>query len=357
MATTSVLLVDDRVAVAELAGELDLDGDPAPVLDRVLGDLPGVGGGAAGDDHDLVDRAQHRLVDAQLVEHQLAVGVRAAQQGVGDGLRLLVDLLVHEDGKPPFSAAEASQSTWYRWSAAGAPSKPVTSTASGVMVTIWSWPELERLAGVRDEGRDVGAEEVLAVAEADHQRGVAAGADDHVGVVGVHGEQRERALEAAADRAHGVGQVAEVGVGLPTRCAATSVSVSERELDALGQQLGLERREVLDDAVVDQRERARRRSGAGARWRRWGRRGWPSGCARSPVTPAGSGCSVELLVEVGQLAGVLGDAQPPSGLDERDARGVVAAVLQPAQTLQDDVQRIGAVNWADVPDDSTHGRA
>ncbi|MPM70208.1 hypothetical protein SDC9_117161 [bioreactor metagenome] len=52
------LRIDDRIAVAELGGHLDLAGHPRPVLDGVFGDHPGVVGGAAGDDHDLVDTAQ-----------------------------------------------------------------------------------------------------------------------------------------------------------------------------------------------------------------------------------------------------------------------------------------------------------
>ncbi len=56
--TTRRALVDDRVAVAELVGEGDLDGDAGPVLDGVLGDHAGVGGGAARDDGDAVDVAQ-----------------------------------------------------------------------------------------------------------------------------------------------------------------------------------------------------------------------------------------------------------------------------------------------------------
>ena len=57
-------LVDDRVAVAELVGQVDLTGDPGPVLDGVLGDHSGIGSGTARDDHDLVDGAKLRLVHA-----------------------------------------------------------------------------------------------------------------------------------------------------------------------------------------------------------------------------------------------------------------------------------------------------
>ena len=72
------LLADNRVAVTELVGELDLHGDAAPVLDGILGDVPGVGGGAAGDDDDLVDAAQDGGVDAHLVELELTALVDAA---------------------------------------------------------------------------------------------------------------------------------------------------------------------------------------------------------------------------------------------------------------------------------------
>ncbi len=45
-----------------------------------------------------------------------------------------------KDENPPFSAAAASQSTVYRFASAGLPSKSVTSTDVGVIVTIWSCP-------------------------------------------------------------------------------------------------------------------------------------------------------------------------------------------------------------------------
>ena len=99
IATTSVFSLTTGIAVAELVGEFDLDGHAAPVLDRVLGDLAGVGGGAAGDDDDLVDGLEHGLVDVHLIEGELAVDVEAAQQGIRDGLWLVVDLLVHEGGE------------------------------------------------------------------------------------------------------------------------------------------------------------------------------------------------------------------------------------------------------------------
>ena len=61
------LFVYDRIAVAELVGELDFYRDTAPVLNGVLGYVTGVGGGAASNHDDLVHAAQHRGVDTHFV--------------------------------------------------------------------------------------------------------------------------------------------------------------------------------------------------------------------------------------------------------------------------------------------------
>ena len=56
-------LVHNGVPVPELVGQLHLGGDTAPVFDRIPGHHAGIGGRAAGNDNDLVDAAQHGLVD------------------------------------------------------------------------------------------------------------------------------------------------------------------------------------------------------------------------------------------------------------------------------------------------------
>ena len=73
--------------------------------------------------------------------------------------------------------------------------------------------ELDRLAGELDEGGDVAAEEHLALADAEDQRRVAAGADDDVRVVGVDDNQRER-----ADAARGT-TARTASASEPSRCA------------------------------------------------------------------------------------------------------------------------------------------
>ena len=163
------------------------------MLDGVLGDHAGVGRGAAGDDDHLVDRAQVLLGDPQLVQDQAAVSSVRPSRVSADRVRLVVDLLLHEGvvaallggGGVPVDVVVLALGR----RAVEADDRGALGGDRHDLVLA----ELERLAGVPDEGGDVGAEEVLAVAEADDQRAVAAGADDHAGLVGVHGQQREGA--------------------------------------------------------------------------------------------------------------------------------------------------------------------
>ena len=167
----------DRVAVAELVGQLDLARDAGPVLDRVLRDEPGVERRAARDDDDLVDLAQLVVGDPHLVELEPAVLVVPAEQRVGDRPRLLEDLLAHEPvvavllrgGEVPVDVVAVALDG----DAVEADHGDAVAGDRDDLVL----PELQRLAGVLDERRHVGADEVLALAQADHQRRVTAGRD------------------------------------------------------------------------------------------------------------------------------------------------------------------------------------
>ena len=211
--------------------------------------------------------------------------------------------------------------------------------------------ELHRLAGVLDEGGDVGAEEVLALPDADHERAVAAGRDDPVGVLGVDGDEREGTLEAAADVLHGDRQV-DTRLELLLQQVRRHLGVGVGgHLDALGLEALAQLGEVLDDPVVHERDAALAaevRVGVAV-----GRR-----AVRGPAGVADAGGHLRQrgvgdgLLEVGQLAGLLVGQQRPVE-HERDPGGVVAAVLEPSQALDHHVLRR---LLADVAHDSAHGR-
>jgi hypothetical protein len=101
---------DDRVAVAELAGESTSTGMRARPSISSSPSSDGVPRGAAGDDDDALDRSPTLELDLVEVARRRARGPRG-RAGCRDRPRLLVDLLEHEVRKPCFSAACGLQST------------------------------------------------------------------------------------------------------------------------------------------------------------------------------------------------------------------------------------------------------
>ena len=290
--------------------------------------------------------------DADLVQGQLTVGVVTTQQGVGDGLRLLVDLLAHEPveavllGRGDVPVDVVRLEAGRRGAVEVGDLDLVAGHLDDLVVA-----ELDGLTGELEEGGDIGAEEVLALADADDQRAGAAGGDDAVGILGVDGDQGEGALQAGGDGAHGVDdgralvdELAEqLGGGLGVGLAL--------ELDAGGLELGAQLGEVLDDAVVHQRDtagladvRVRVLVGRAAM-------GGPTGVTDALVA-LGDRIGLELGIQVGDLAGLLGPVDLALGLDGEAGR-VIATVLKAAKAFDDD--GLGATR-PDVTHNSTHGK-
>ena len=166
----------DRVAVAELRGQLDLDRDPGPVLDGVLRDHAGIERRPTRHDDDLVDVAQFLLREPHLVELQrrrLAVRRPSSESATARGCSKIS--LRMNQSKPSFSAADRSQSTWIAAALARRTVEVgdldrVPGDRHDLVLA-----ELERLAGVLDEGGHVGAEEVLTLARARRPAGSCGG--------------------------------------------------------------------------------------------------------------------------------------------------------------------------------------
>jgi len=120
---------------------------------------------------------------------------------------------------------------------------------------------------------------------------------------------------------------------------------------AFGQQPVLQLAVVLDDPVVDQRQLAGAIGvGMGVDVVR-AAVGGPAGVGDARV--AGRRATVELLGEVAELAGLFLHEDVTGIGQQRDARRVIAAVLQAAQPVQQDGRR---VTRADVTDDAAHER-
>ena len=179
------VVADDGVAVAELVGELDVDRYPRPLLDRVLADGAGVRGRAAGDDDDALDAGEQLVESVELGDDHLAVA-RASEDGVRDRLGLFADLLGHEARPAALVGGRGIPQHFERLDLDGVAVEVGHRDALGRDRDDLVLTDRERVAGVFDERGDVRSEEVLALAQSDHEGRVAAGADDEAGVVLVH---------------------------------------------------------------------------------------------------------------------------------------------------------------------------
>ena len=128
------------------------------------------------------------------------------------------------------------------------------------------------------------------------------------------------------------------------RCATTSVSVSLVKTRPAARDLALQRLEILDDAVVDDGDALGRvRMGI-----RFGRR-----AVRRPARVADAGRAGERLglqprLEIDELAAGA-PARQLAILERGDAGGIVAAIFEPLQRIDDERRDRLAAQNADNP--------
>ena len=177
-----------------------------------------------------------------------------------------------------------------------------------------------------------------------------ANADEHVGLVVVDGDDREVALELQIDARQRPREIAlvllleqvddDLGVGLGRELVAADGEILA-QLDV-----------VLDDPVEDNREPAGLATGERMRVLLGDAAvGGPARVAE-PVARVGA-VRTGRLDEVAQVADGA-DVLERVVLAQREPRGVVAAVLEPAQAFEQ--QRLGFTR-SDVSDDSAHVRS
>ena len=229
------------------------------------------------------------------------------------------------------------------------------------VITASSVVHVDDIPGIGQQGRHIGGQEVLALTAAQQQRGVLPGGDDAVRRVGADDAQGIRALHGGEHTVHRLEYVAaavvveaeELGYHLGVRLGAEGVAL----LDELGLQAG----KVLDDAVVDNGEAAVA-AGLGMGVDLIGLTvGGPAGVAHAHR--AGEGRAVRRqLRQSRQPARRFIDLQSRRAA-HRHAGGVVAAVLQTAQAVQQDGGGLPTAHVAyysthnSIPPDKDRGRA
>ena len=340
-----------RVAVTELVRELDVDRHPRPLLEGVLPRHPGIGGGAAGDDDDARDAAEQVVESVEFGNAHDTV-TDATTQRVRDRLGLLGDLLGHE--RRPAALVGGR----------GVPGHFEPLDLDRVAVEVGDLDALggdgddlvltdrEGVAGVLHERGDIGGEEVLALAESDDERGVAARAHDEARLVAVHRQEREGPLQACGDVAERGDQVAPAGAVRAAEEHSGDLGVGfAPEGEALGEELGLQLSVVLDDAVVDDGEPVvigQVRVGVVVGGSAVGR---PAGVPDAGGA-VGERVALQVVAEDAELARALAHTQIALTVDDGDAGGVVSAVFETGQARKKDGL---ALARAHVSDDSTHG--
>lgn len=337
------VLADEGVAVAVLAGDVHLDGNAGQLLDQVLADQSGVEGGAARDDADPLEGAG---VEVDVEVDLAGLVVQAADQGVRQGLGLLVDLLEHVRVVPALLGGlgvplDVLDGALLRVARQVHDAEAVVVQDDHVAVV-----QEHHVAGVGQQGGHVGRQEHLALADTHHERADGAGRDD-LAVIDVRDDDAVRAAHLRQRRADRLFEVARVGfldqvgqhlaVGLALELVAAP-------LEAL-----FEGQVVLDDAVVNDHDAAVLGGvRVGVRVVRQAVRG-PAGVPDAQRTA--HGLAVEEGAEVLEFAGLLLHVDLRAVMDG-DAGAVVAAVLEFGEAGD---QNFLGLPGADVSNDSTHG--
>ncbi len=341
----------DRVAVAELGGQVRLGRQARQALDHRAREHRRVEGRAARDQHDALDRAHGVGVEPHVGEDDAAgLGGDAAAEGVGDRARLLVDLLEHEVPIAALLRHDRVPEDLDRVALDGLALERRELDAARRHHRHLVVLEDHDVARVREDRRDVGGDEHLAAAEP----------DDHAPRSLLRGDEPVRRRRGDDDDRVRAPDLGESRLHRPVEAAARPEVVLDQvgqhlgvrlgpEAMPLGEQALLDLEIVLEDPVVDDDERA---LAVGVRVRVLLGRPAVGGPARvADARRALDGPLAQDAFERLEPPGGAPDLQPPA-LQDGDAGRVVAAVLEAPEPLDDDR---GRALVTDVADDPAHG--
>ncbi|CAB4559222.1 unannotated protein [freshwater metagenome] len=330
--------------------ELNIHRDARPLFNRVRPHHSGIRGRAAGNQDDA--RNAREKVCAKFVDfgqHNVAVD-NASANGVGDGVRVLGDFFRHE-------------------------ARPSTLFARRRIPLDLKAFRLDNLTGKRRYGDrirrdrndlvlshgcgvtrvfyeccDIRTEKVLSITKTDDEWRVVSRGHNQVGLVGVNSQQGECAFESVDRLSKCRAQVSrrrervrkqnrgDLGVGLTD------------ELVALGNQLVLDLKEVLDNAVVNERQ-------ATIVSQMWMRIHIGRCTVRRPARMTNAGVArgkrvrCQVIDQRLKLAGLLGRDHFARLGEHGNAGRVVSAVFLALESAQEHAERVLATH---ISDDSAH---
>jgi hypothetical protein len=303
--------------------------------------------GAAREDHDPAQVLDLLVGEPEALELELRAGPDAVADRLAHRVGLLVDLLEHEGLVPALLGLLVVPLD--RLDLLVLDRTVGVEEARTFRRDLDDLAVLDQLDAARlvEERRRRGREKHLALADADHERALVPCADQHVGVVVVDHDERVVTFELGVRRAHCLQEVAVV------------VALDEVR-DDFGVGLGVdlvpfllegrpELAVVLDDPVQHDRDLAAGAAGQRMRVLLGDRavRG-PAGVAETVVRDrAVRAGGVDQVLQVADRAHVVECVV----LAQRNARGVVPAVLEPLEALQK--ERLG-LTASDISDDPAH---
>ena len=252
-----------------------------------------------------------------------------AVQGRGDGGRLFVNFLGHEVAETAAIGA-VGRDRGNAGRALGRPALTVDDIDAVAPdfgnVAVF---EVDHLLGQRYQRGGIRGQEMLADADADHQRATLAHAPDAIRMLGVQYRQRKAALQLLRRRADGLA-CRSGGFQVMMNQVADDLGVGFRiEAVTFGFQRRLDLLMVFDDPVVDYRDSARGDVRMGV--------GFAGAAMRRPARMGNADLSgVAVVQDPGQRRDLADGAflyKLRAGVDERQPGRVVTAVLQSAQAV------------------------
>ena len=271
----------------------------------------------------------------------------AVADRLSDGLGLLVDLLEHEGLEAGLLCALVVPVELGDFVLDSAPVRTLERRALGPQrhdLAVARELHVTRLAEKR--GRVRGKEHLVAP-DPDHERHLVACADEEARMVVMDHDEREVALELVERETHCLDEVAVV-MALDEMRDGLRVRLG-RERVAVGREARSQLTVILDNAVQDDRELRGSAAGEGVRVELGDRPMRRPACVaeagrRARAVGAGAGLQVPERADRAHVVETI-------SLEQRDAGGVVAAVLQALEALEE--QRL-ALTRPDVSDDSAH---
>ena len=214
---------DDRIAIAELRGEVDLDRNAGERFDDELADHRGVIARATRDEDDPLD-VLHIELDA-IERDVIVLEIDAADQRVRDGAGLLVDLLEHVVLEAALLRLRGGPGDGLGLAGVDVALEVHQRDAVALDDDHLAFLDEDHAAGLAEDRSDIGRHVVLAIAEPNHQRRRVLGGDEQVRLVVAHHHERIAAADLAERAAHRRGQVRRAG--------------GQRVVDEVGEDLGV----------------------------------------------------------------------------------------------------------------------